>query len=918
MAIATDTHVRVELEEQFHRCEIVRPLRQQRYEPGTKLSYDVRGVVPDRSGRVELEVVRFVGGGFAGQVYRIRVLEIQAPDGPIAGLEPGGEYAMKILVPPSRFSQMFRDVIYRVGFQAPFSLQVSPAAARAGALWQKFIRRATAGRFGRDDAVVDIHATFVDDNLGSCGEISEWVDGRVWRFEVNDRLDELRQWRWNQPIDNPLAGSPEYRAKRVFMARFVQLLHEIGAHEFARQYEWWTCKSQPNALKRNDAGDDPHAGLTAVDFRAGLALLPFLPMSPGDFRLILTGLRRGRWVQFDRGDLAKLQRHVEAFPALFEGMESALNELKATEKEYRDGQLDIAHHHVRLLGSGRLWSAIGRYTRKAWDVKGTVDEAMARRVNDSWPTFAGFWLLGLLPGLCLAGAASIVIACLWNQSWPVWAIATAGGAVVAAPLLRMLRGLWGRADLRKHYTAMVQQPGYFGRAFRAHVIERAIGWHRQGRLSDEGARSLASSPGRYILHRPLSVLPVFLHRMLTDPAWAKQWAANLFVRPIRLYFNAESREQWLRDMVDEGLRKHMLTREDADRILDRIKEPFIQKYLKSLAVHVCTLPVTQVVSVAVAVWYKVSHNLPWGEAWDEMLLILAVFQVTPISPGSLVRGLYVLYLVIRERNFKDYNIAVFMGFFKYIGYLSFPIQMAYRYPALARFMAGHWATGAVHIVPVFGEHGALMEHAVFDLFYNYPLTVRRRIREREEQRRSWPVRWWHVPAIMALGIGLFAAEDVRWLQNVLHTPWLKQIWWMALLVPLVAGSAITAFARGASLRRRIVSALLGGVGMGFGYAAVRIWMYHSGVAMGSEDSAAPIDIYFWGPLWRIFIFGIFSVVGALLTEILWPAMPPDVDEPAEDAGGSEKGQENPQEHLADDIGVDAGEQVIGDDAQAER
>ena len=83
--------------------------------------------------------------------------------------------------------------------------------------------------------------------------------------------------------------------------------------------------------------------------------------------------------------------------------------------------------------------------------------------------------------------------------------------------------------------------------------------------------------------------------------------------------------------------------------------------------------------------------------------ILVAFQVTPVSPGSLVRGLYGLYLVIRERNFKDYNIAVFLGFFKYIGYLAFPIQMTQRYPALARFMAGHWATEAVHAVPVFGE-----------------------------------------------------------------------------------------------------------------------------------------------------------------------------------------------------------------------
>ena len=81
----------------------------------------------------------------------------------------------------------------------------------------------------------------------------------------------------------------------------------MGAHEFARQYEWSTWKSQPNCLKRNGSEDSGSDGLTAVDFRAGLALLPFLPMSPGDFKLIVTGLARGSLVQFDRGDITKLK-----------------------------------------------------------------------------------------------------------------------------------------------------------------------------------------------------------------------------------------------------------------------------------------------------------------------------------------------------------------------------------------------------------------------------------------------------------------------------------------------------------------------------------------------------------------------------------------------------------------------------------
>jgi hypothetical protein len=46
--------------------------------------------------------------------------------------------------------------------------------------------------------------------------------------------------------------------------------------------------------------------------------------------------------------------------------------------------------------------------------------------------------------------------------------------------------------------------------------------------------------------------------------------------------------------------------------------------------------------------------------------------------------------------------------------------MTTSYPSLARFLAGRWATGAVRIVPVFGEKGALLEHWVFDAAFNYP------------------------------------------------------------------------------------------------------------------------------------------------------------------------------------------------------
>ena len=110
------------------------------------------------------------------------------------------------------------------------------------------------------------------------------------------------------------------------------------------------------------------------------------------------------------------------------------------------------------------------------------------------------------------------------------------------------------------------------------------------------------------------------------------------------------------------------------------------------------------------------------------------------------------------------------------GYLAFPIQMTHRYPELAGFMAGHWATEAVHIVPVFGEKGALLEHFAFRLFYNWPLTLRRRLAEIADYRKKLPSRYFHLPLLMLGSAGILQML-VMWLipeQNSL--PRLKDLW----------------------------------------------------------------------------------------------------------------------------------------------
>lgn len=814
-----------QLEQKFHDQRLHRPMRIARYDAGAKLVYDVECVERAAAGRVHLEVEQFVGGGFAGQVYRVKVLEIE--DGPIEGVHKGGVYAMKILVPPSGFSRLFRNVLYWVGFQGPFQLQVNPSAARVGALWQKFVRRGAEIRFGDQNAVVDIHATFVDSGLGSCGELSEWVDGRTWRLEVDDRLDLLKRWGRGKVVDDGKLGSPEYRAKRQFMADFVKLLHNMGAYELARQYEWSTCKSQPNCLKRTGTEDDPSGGLTAVDFRAGLALLPFLPMSPGDLKLIAKGIARGSLVQFDRGDVTRLEAFVQAHSAEFADMGPMLERLKAAEQEYRDSVPDLTHSHIKLLYSSRLWSTMFDSAVTGWKVRNLIDQPCEATLRRSPILTLLFFIIGAIPFLG-----------------------------------KLVRRICGRADWRNHYRRMLTSVDYLRRAVRAKMAEKLIIWHRAGRVGHKRALKLSENLWRYIGHWLLSILPIArLHRFLSDSEYAKGRLNYIFVRPIRLYFNAALREQWLREMVDEGRNRHMLTGEDASTILAQLNEPFIQKYLKSLAVHVCTLPVTQIVSVLVAAIYVLMHpELTWNQAGFRAGGILVAFQITPISPGSLVRGCYVLYLVIRERDFKNYNIAVFLGFFKYIGYLAFPIQMTYHYPALARFMAGHWATGAVHIVPVFGEGGALLEHWIFCLFYNWPLTIRRRMQRRAEIREAMKSRYWHAALCTAAATVAFGVADFAYLNSAEVLPGLRDIWWLVVLAPLVCGAVVTLGCGGAPLGKRVVAATICGVAVGLSCSVVT-------AILGFTDGGVEPAWLAKGCAWRVFIFAVLSTIGALVTEL---------------------------------------------------
>ncbi|MBN2310834.1 MAG: hypothetical protein JXR94_17805, partial [Candidatus Hydrogenedentes bacterium] len=509
-------------------AELHHPPRPTRYDPGQQLEFDVTGVHPAVAGRATLVVERFVGGGFAGQVYRARLTALDG--GPIPGLEPGAVYAVKILVPPSRFSQFFRDAIYRVGYQCPFAAQVNAGAARTGVLWQKLIRRGAQIRFGSERCVADTYATFLDPELGAFGEINEWVDGRNWRFEIDDEVTGRRK---RSAAES--ASSREYLAKKEFMAALVRLFHDMGAPELARQYEWWTAKSQPNVLKRLDADATPEEGLTALDFRAGLALLPFLPMSPADFKLIVKGMARGDLVQFDRGDLGRLRAFCAEHEAAFADLMPALEELEQADPAYRRAQPDLLHHGLRLMYDGGLRRAVKAGFIEAWRVKGRADEAHAARLGASSLRFWLFFVLGVVPFLGTG-----------------------------------LRKLWGASSFARHVAALFTSLGYLARALRASRAQCLLAWYRTGKVGEGGVEFFLRHP---VLHFVTRIVPGLLplppkwHRFLTDPKFAARSIAGAVVYPVRFYRDAAFRVEWLTGEIEAGAREGMLTPDERQHIL---------------------------------------------------------------------------------------------------------------------------------------------------------------------------------------------------------------------------------------------------------------------------------------------------------------------------------------------------------------
>jgi hypothetical protein len=150
-----------------------------------------------------------------------------------------------------------------------------------------------------------------------------------------------------------------------------------------------------------------------------------------------------------------------------------------------------------------------------------------------------------------------------------------------------------------------------------------------------------------------------------------------------------------------------------------------------------------------------------------------------------------------------------------------------------------------------------LEHWVFCLFYNWPLTIRRRMGERFEKRKSIEPRYWHVVLTSILGVGLFALINEWMFRSIGSVISFWGSWYLTFAVPVFCGAMITRYAGGLVMWKRIVAGLFGGVLMG---ALCWVYLGWFGAKMAIEGATGKMAFV-------VFFFVVFSIIGVLLTEV---------------------------------------------------
>jgi hypothetical protein len=110
------------------------------------------------------------------------------------------------------------------------------------------------------------------------------------------------------------------------------------------------------------------------------------------------------------------------------------------------------------------------------------------------------------------------------------------------------------------------------------------------------------------------------------------------------------------------------------------------------------------------------------------------------------------------------------------------------------------------------------------------------------------------------GTALLAGLDLVWFRASGAVPALKNVWWIALWVPIFAAALVSRGAGGATLGRRVLLGTATGTLIGFGYALANTFV-PALYSAAADPGRLAVKI-----LWHAFLFTLVGAVGAIIAE----------------------------------------------------
>jgi hypothetical protein len=676
-----------ELHSRVEQDSILVPAHRHCYFQGEMLNAHVFGLDGRCLGHECFRIGSYQGSGFGGQVYQALPLAGLIRDSFMNGaVEP---IVLKVLTPRATWKRAFRDLLFRLSYQTSFAPRLREEALRCGLIWQELIRKAAGLELGTDSFVSRPYGYFWDEWLASFVEIHQWIESRAVRYEVDDQL--LQRW---LGLTKEIPDS-EMSRKRACMAALVYLCRKIGAVGLARQYEWYTLVSQANLLTRSSLCDG-QAEFAGVDWRPGLAVPFFLPLSPVHASIIWQGLFSGVYVHYDEVNFDRLKAYVQTHADSFEPLKTLIQQLMADDARYRAGLPDLWNSPDHLLHQLEGRRQVRMAAIEDWRRLRRISSGEAVRLQvDRWR----FYLYFLLDSMPLIGGV-------------------------------MMHWL-GDVSFRQHVRRFWCDASYRRDTLRRQRSCDLLEWKAQGRISQEHAEILAGSIISYLMDKIiLSYLPGGLQRFVTDPGVRKNVVQGLIIQPVRLLVDVGFRRIWLDEILAQQMQKGIITKLQVERLHDQVSERRLQGFLRDLGLTIALELFAKLLYLVLVMYGLRTRNfLPLG---------IAAFG--PIAPSGILRAVYVLVelivdlpAILRQKEHKLFwtrLLGLVTAPWRLVGNLFAPLEMFTYYNEMSLVLGDYLVSKMVRVVPVLGGRGMILEFWAFNLTFNLPLSIRKMLEER--------------------------------------------------------------------------------------------------------------------------------------------------------------------------------------------